>query len=71
MISPAVRFQVADVKRVNGLTADLQMFAHKTLRIPLPGRHPPAAAPHSPRSSSPIAARYPATSAVAFLSFFT
>uniref|UniRef100_A0ACD5WQS7 Uncharacterized protein n=1 Tax=Avena sativa TaxID=4498 RepID=A0ACD5WQS7_AVESA len=50
--------EVADVKRVNGLTADLQMFAHKTLRIPLPGRHPPAAAaPHSPRSSSPIAAR--------------
>lgn len=51
--------EVADVKRVNGLTADLQMFAHKTLRIPLPGRHPPAAvaAPHSPPSSSPIAAR--------------
>ncbi|KAM0889287.1 hypothetical protein ACQ4PT_027843 [Festuca glaucescens] len=48
--------EVADVKRVNGLTADLQMFAHKTLRIPLPGRHPPAA-PHSPPSSAPIAAR--------------
>uniref|UniRef100_A0A0A8YQP5 LysM domain-containing protein n=1 Tax=Arundo donax TaxID=35708 RepID=A0A0A8YQP5_ARUDO len=39
--------EVADVKRVNGLTTDLQMFAHKTLRIPLPGRHPPAAAPPS------------------------
>ncbi|CAM0871018.1 unnamed protein product [Alopecurus aequalis] len=46
--------EVADVRRVNGLTADLQMFAHKTLRIPLPGRHPPAA-PHSPPSSSPAA----------------
>ncbi|KAM3317006.1 hypothetical protein ACQJBY_034906 [Aegilops geniculata] len=46
--------EVADVKRVNGLTADLQMFAHKTLRIPLPGRHPPAQ--HSPPSSSPAAA---------------
>lgn len=45
--------EVADVKRVNGLTADLQMFAHKTLRIPLPGRHPPAQ--HSPPSSSPAA----------------
>nr|BAJ98761.1 predicted protein [Hordeum vulgare subsp. vulgare]BAK00547.1 predicted protein [Hordeum vulgare subsp. vulgare] len=42
--------EVADVKRVNGLTADLQMFAHKTLRIPLPGRHPPAQ--HSPPSSA-------------------
>ncbi|KAF0932851.1 hypothetical protein E2562_012175 [Oryza meyeriana var. granulata] len=40
--------EVADVKRVNGLTTDLQMFAHKTLRIPLPGRHPPAAAPTHP-----------------------
>ncbi|KAL6847610.1 hypothetical protein ACP4OV_022636 [Aristida adscensionis] len=39
--------EVADVKRVNGLTTDLQMFAHKTLRIPLPGRHPPAAPPPS------------------------
>jgi hypothetical protein len=37
------------VKRVNGLTTDLQMFAHKTLRIPLPGRHPPA--PTTPSSS--------------------
>ncbi|KAL5217354.1 hypothetical protein ABZP36_018038 [Zizania latifolia] len=63
--------EVADVKRVNGLTTDLQMFAHKTLRIPLPGRHPPAAAPsHSPPlpihsdaaappSSSPLAADRP------------
>ncbi|CAL4912158.1 unnamed protein product [Urochloa decumbens] len=41
--------EVADVKRANGLTTDLQMFAHKTLRVPLHGRHPPAAA----TSSSP------------------
>lgn len=34
--------EVADVKRLNGLSTDLQMFAHKTLRIPLPGRHPPS-----------------------------
>uniref|UniRef100_A0A452YGX7 LysM domain-containing protein n=1 Tax=Aegilops tauschii subsp. strangulata TaxID=200361 RepID=A0A452YGX7_AEGTS len=33
--------EVADVKRLNSLSTDLQMFAHKTLRIPLPGRHPP------------------------------
>lgn len=34
--------QVADVKRMNGLVTDLQMFALKTLKIPLPGRHPPS-----------------------------
>ncbi|XP_076890094.1 uncharacterized protein LOC143541065 [Bidens hawaiensis] len=34
--------EVADVKRMNGLTTDLQMFSHKTLHIPLPGRHPPS-----------------------------
>ncbi|XP_062209590.1 uncharacterized protein LOC133911383 [Phragmites australis] len=45
--------EVADVKRVNGLTTDLQMFAHKMLRIPLPGRHPPANRAASPPSSSP------------------
>lgn len=28
---------------MNGLATDLQMFALKTLRIPLPGRHPPSA----------------------------
>ncbi|XP_054790218.1 uncharacterized protein LOC129295702 [Prosopis cineraria] len=37
--------EVADIKRMNGLATDLQMFALKTLRIPLPGRHPPS---HSP-----------------------
>jgi len=53
--------QVTDVKRANGLTSDLQMFAHKTLRVPLHGRHPPAAAATSPPSSSPdrYRARYP------------
>ncbi|KAG1361197.1 hypothetical protein COCNU_09G006600 [Cocos nucifera] len=34
--------EVADVKRMNGLATDGQMFAHKTLRIPLPGRHLPS-----------------------------
>jgi len=34
--------EVADIKRLNGLSTDLQMFAHKTLRIPLQGRHPPS-----------------------------
>ncbi|GLJ32854.1 hypothetical protein SUGI_0661820 [Cryptomeria japonica] len=36
--------EVSDIKRMNGLMTDLQMFAHKTLHIPLPGRHPPSAA---------------------------
>ncbi|KAH6809800.1 hypothetical protein C2S51_027583 [Perilla frutescens var. frutescens] len=34
--------EVADIKRLNGLVTDLQMFALKTLRIPLPGKHPPS-----------------------------
>ncbi|KAL8519844.1 hypothetical protein ACS0TY_010690 [Phlomoides rotata] len=34
--------EVADIKRLNGLVTDLQMFALKTLLIPLPGRHPPS-----------------------------
>ncbi|KAG2243314.1 hypothetical protein Bca52824_094841 [Brassica carinata] len=34
--------EVADVKKMNGLVADLQMFALKSLQIPLPGRHPPS-----------------------------
>ncbi|KAL2334367.1 hypothetical protein Fmac_015580 [Flemingia macrophylla] len=37
--------EVADIKRMNGLATDLQMFALKTLKIPLPGRHPPSSAP--------------------------
>ncbi|KAM3338916.1 putative protein isoform X1 [Capsicum galapagoense] len=40
----AIRYgvEVADIKRLNGLVSDLQMFARKTLQIPLPGRHPPS-----------------------------
>ncbi|XP_071695121.1 uncharacterized protein [Rutidosis leptorrhynchoides] len=34
--------EVADIKRMNGLTTDIQMFSRKSLRIPLPGRHPPS-----------------------------
>ncbi|ESQ40760.1 hypothetical protein EUTSA_v10013674mg [Eutrema salsugineum] len=34
--------EVADVKKMNGLVTDLQMFALKSLQIPLPGRHPPS-----------------------------
>ncbi|KAF8099035.1 hypothetical protein N665_0254s0036 [Sinapis alba] len=34
--------EVADVKKMNGLVTDFQMFALKSLRIPLPGRHPPS-----------------------------
>ncbi|THU54955.1 hypothetical protein C4D60_Mb11t01510 [Musa balbisiana] len=34
--------EVEDIKRLNGLTTDIQMFAHKSLQIPLPGRHPPS-----------------------------
>ncbi|KAL9324797.1 hypothetical protein ACSQ67_005442 [Phaseolus vulgaris] len=33
---------VADVKKLNNLITDHQMFALKTLHIPLPGRHPPS-----------------------------
>ncbi|RZC71402.1 hypothetical protein C5167_034599 [Papaver somniferum] len=34
--------EVADIKRMNGLVTDLQMFGLKSLHIPLPGRHPPS-----------------------------
>ncbi|KAI3817032.1 hypothetical protein L1987_10819 [Smallanthus sonchifolius] len=34
--------EVADIKKMNGLTTDIQMFSRKTLYIPLPGRHPPS-----------------------------
>ena len=44
--------EVADIKRMNGLATDLQMFALKTLKIPLPGRHPP-----SPASDEPVKLR--------------
>ncbi|XP_030526673.1 uncharacterized protein LOC115738240 [Rhodamnia argentea] len=40
----AIRYgvEVADIRRLNGLTTDIQMFALKSLQIPLPGRHPPS-----------------------------
>ncbi|KAK9733576.1 hypothetical protein RND81_04G076000 [Saponaria officinalis] len=40
----AIRYgvEVADVKKMNNLVTDLQMYALKTLQIPLPGRHPPS-----------------------------
>ncbi|KAJ3682293.1 hypothetical protein LUZ60_014866 [Juncus effusus] len=34
--------EVADIRRLNGLSTDLQMYAHKTLRIPNPARLPPS-----------------------------
>ncbi|XP_065868140.1 uncharacterized protein [Euphorbia lathyris] len=34
--------EVADIKKINGLVSDVQMFAHKSIQIPLPGRHPPS-----------------------------
>lgn len=43
--------EVADLKRINGLVTDRQMFAHKTLHIPLPGRHPPSS--HLSNGSEP------------------
>lgn len=43
---------MADIKRLNGLATDLQMFALKTLHIPLPGRHPPSPSLSDGSSSS-------------------
>lgn len=42
----AIRYgvEVIDIKRANRMTNDLQMFAQKILRIPLPGSHPPSPA---------------------------
>ncbi|KAJ1422087.1 LysM domain [Sesbania bispinosa] len=34
--------EVADIKKMNGLVTDRQMFGLKTLHIPLPARHPPS-----------------------------
>ncbi|KAI5063465.1 hypothetical protein GOP47_0022012 [Adiantum capillus-veneris] len=44
--------EVADVKRSNGLVTDFQMFAHKTLRIPVGRRHPVASTSFKPENSS-------------------
>nr|CAD1835760.1 unnamed protein product [Ananas comosus var. bracteatus] len=38
----AIKYGVADIRRLNGLMTDLQMFARKSLKIPLPGEHPPS-----------------------------
>ncbi|KAL5080844.1 hypothetical protein RYX36_009265, partial [Vicia faba] len=43
-----VGVEVADIKRMNGLATDIQMFALQMLRIPLPGRHPPSPVPSEP-----------------------
>lgn len=48
--------EVADVKRMNGLVTDYQMFAHNILKIPLPGKHPPSTIlpkVEGPRPSAP------------------
>ncbi|KAF5747408.1 Peptidoglycan-binding LysM domain-containing protein putative isoform 1 [Tripterygium wilfordii] len=34
--------EVSDIRRINGLVTDRQMFAFESLKIPLPGRHPPS-----------------------------
>ncbi|XP_050375454.1 uncharacterized protein LOC126792966 [Argentina anserina] len=34
--------EVADIRKMNGLVTDHQMFALRFLHIPLPGRHPPS-----------------------------
>ncbi|KAJ1260879.1 hypothetical protein BS78_10G265800 [Paspalum vaginatum] len=34
--------EISDIKRANGLVSDSQMYAHKTLLIPLPGRPMPS-----------------------------
>ncbi|CAI9755280.1 unnamed protein product [Fraxinus pennsylvanica] len=49
--------EVADIKRINGLVTDIQMFALKTLEIPLPGRHPP-----SPSLSNDLDTQRPSSS---------
>ncbi|XP_010037020.2 uncharacterized protein LOC104425873 [Eucalyptus grandis] len=56
--------EVADIKRINGLATDFQIFALKTLRIPLPGRHPPSASlPNTAASSGDISAEKASSSA--------
>lgn len=46
--------EVADIKRMNSLVTDRQMFGLKILQIPLPGRHPPSPClSNGPNSSTP------------------
>ncbi|KAI3499066.1 hypothetical protein L1887_34859 [Cichorium endivia] len=44
LVGVAIKYgvEVVDIKRMNGLTTDQQMFALKSLQIPLQGRHPPS-----------------------------
>ncbi|XP_012451520.1 uncharacterized protein LOC105773882 [Gossypium raimondii] len=44
MAGVAIKYgvEVADIKKMNGLVTDFQMFALKSIQIPLPGRHPPS-----------------------------
>ncbi|XP_050377187.1 uncharacterized protein LOC126794497 [Argentina anserina] len=44
--------EVSDIKRMNGFATDLQMFALKTLKIPLPGRHSPSTTCVSPQENN-------------------
>ncbi|CAA6673403.1 unnamed protein product [Spirodela intermedia] len=50
--------EVADIKRMNGLVTDIQMFAHRSLHIPLPGRHPPSPIVSNGSSSDPQQQRH-------------
>ncbi|XP_050230714.1 uncharacterized protein LOC126679777 [Mercurialis annua] len=45
--------EVADIRKMNGLVSDLQMFALKSLQIPLPGRHPPSSSLSNGHHNSP------------------
>ncbi|PIN01183.1 hypothetical protein CDL12_26311 [Handroanthus impetiginosus] len=50
--------EVADIKRLNGLVTDFQMFALRTLQIPLPGRHPPSPGLSNGQETPPRASSY-------------
>ncbi|KAM1064754.1 hypothetical protein ACFX2J_020215 [Malus domestica] len=44
LVGVAIKYgvEVADIKKINGLVTDRQMFGLRVLQIPLPGRHPPS-----------------------------
>ncbi|XP_027185936.1 uncharacterized protein [Cicer arietinum] len=44
LVGIAIKYgvEVTDIKRMNSLVTDHQIFALKTVQIPLPGRHPPS-----------------------------
>ncbi|KAL9319740.1 hypothetical protein ACSQ67_011579 [Phaseolus vulgaris] len=51
--------EVADIRKVNGLVTDMQMFALNTLHIPLNGKHPPPSSTEQDETEeSPARARY-------------